>query len=74
MHTHNTSLDPFNGLFSRTTSGSWRQKGQNSLNFNKTRDDERSGIISIILCITAKHSKFFEVMMIIIVIIIITFI
>ena len=31
-------LDPFNGLFSRTTSVSWYQKGKTSLDLNEARD------------------------------------
>jgi len=36
-------LDPFDGLFSRTTWVSWNQKGKTSLDLNEARDDRVLG-------------------------------
>jgi len=36
-------LNPFNGLFSRTTWVSWYQKGKTSLDLNEARDDRVFG-------------------------------
>ena len=38
--TTTTTLQPFNGLFSRTTWVSWYQKGKTNLDFTGARDSE----------------------------------
>ena len=38
-NTYYITLQPFNGLFSRTTWVSWYQKGTTSLDSNEARDD-----------------------------------
>jgi len=39
-------LQPFNGLFSRTTWVKWHQKGRTILDFNEARADDRVAVAS----------------------------